>query len=186
MESFSHCAIKGSFIKLTFTASWSKSVTVYTPRTGARLQNNQNFAIDCHAEHLHFGFEGFFTAHSSSQGSVDNFKISVCCPSERVVCLIERRVTIKWLKNYRDQHQVSVLERCPSYNGVREERVDCIPLGGEGLGGICKWVCHEPYESWVSSLNLSDFPPENALVNSYGRYSDKPYSHKALEHVACF
>ena len=32
---------------------------------------------------------------------------------------------------------MSILERCPSYNGVREERVDCIPLGGEGLGGIC-------------------------------------------------
>ena len=156
MESFSHCAIKGSFIKLTFTASWSKSVTVYTSRTGARLQNNQNFAIYCHAEHLHFGFEGFFTAHSSSQGSVDNFKISVCCPSERVVCLIERRVTIKWLKNYRDQHQVSVLERCPSYNGVREERVDCIPLGGEGLGGICNEsvMSHMSHESvvWISRI----------------------------------
>ena len=94
MESFSHRAIKGSFIKLTFTASWSKSVTVYTLRTGARLQNNQNFAIYRHVEHLHFGLEGFFTAYSSSQESVDNFK-SVCCPSERVVRLIETGVTIK-------------------------------------------------------------------------------------------
>ena len=84
MESFSHCAIKGSFIKLTFTALWSKSITVYTPRTGARPQNNQNFAIYCHVEHLHFGFEGVFTAFSSSQESADNFK-SVCCPSERIV-----------------------------------------------------------------------------------------------------
>ena len=94
MESFSHCAIKGSFIKLMFTASWTKSVTVYTPQTGTRLQYNQNFAIYCHVEHLHFGFVGFFTAYSSFQGSVDNFK-SVCCPSESAVRLIKRRVTIK-------------------------------------------------------------------------------------------
>ena len=31
------------------------------------------------------------------------------------VRLIENIVTVKWLKNGRDQHQVSILEKCPSY-----------------------------------------------------------------------
>ena len=46
--------------------------------------------------------------------SVDNFK-SVCCLSYRSVHLIESIVTVKWLENSRNQHQVSVLERCQSY-----------------------------------------------------------------------
>ena len=36
------------------------------------------------------------------------------------VCLIESIVIVKWLKNGRDQHQVSILKRCPL-----RERVDC-------------------------------------------------------------
>ena len=45
--------------KQMFTASWSKSVTVYTQQTGARLQNIP-FAIYCHVEDQHFRFEVFF------------------------------------------------------------------------------------------------------------------------------
>ena len=77
-------------------ALWFKSVTVQyiVHELEQDYKISQNFAIYCHVEHLHFGFEGFFTAYSSSQESVDNFK-SVCCPSERAVRLIERRITIK-------------------------------------------------------------------------------------------
>ena len=44
--------------------------------------------------------------------SVDGFN-SVCCLSYRGVRLIESIATVKRLKNGRDQHQVSVLERHP-------------------------------------------------------------------------
>ena len=40
-------------------ALWSKSVTVYTQRTEARLQNI-HFTIYCHVEYQHFPFEVFF------------------------------------------------------------------------------------------------------------------------------
>ena len=40
--------------------------------------------------------------------SVNGFK-SVCRPSQGSVRLIESIVTVKWLKNGRDQHQVSIL-----------------------------------------------------------------------------
>ena len=93
MESFSHCANKRPFIKQTFTASWPESIIVYSLQTGARLQDNKHFAIYCHVERLHFRFEVFFPAYSSSQVSVDSLK----CPlSVRCVCLIESLVTVKW------------------------------------------------------------------------------------------
>ena len=93
MKSFSHCANKRSFIKQTFTASWPESIRVYSLQTGARLQDNNNFAIYCHVERLHFRFEVFFPAYSSSQVSVDSLK----CPlSVRCVCLLESIVTVKW------------------------------------------------------------------------------------------
>ena len=49
------------YYKQTFTAAWSKSVTIYNLRTGAGLQNIKNFAIYCHVEHLPFRYDVFFT-----------------------------------------------------------------------------------------------------------------------------
>ena len=47
--------------KRTFTALWSKSLTVYNIQAEERLQNIKKFAIYCHAEHLNFRFEVYFT-----------------------------------------------------------------------------------------------------------------------------
>ena len=54
--------------------------------------------------------------------SAESFK-SVCCRFYRGVHLIESIVTVKWLKNGRDQHQVSIVKRCPKEVFIK--RVDC-------------------------------------------------------------
>ena len=63
------------------------------------LKKNKNLRFPSHKKECRF----------------DSFK-SVCCSSYRGVHLIESMlVTVKWLQNGRNQHQVSVLERCQSY-----------------------------------------------------------------------
>ena len=41
------------------------------------------------------------------------------CPSWRGLRLIRGLVTVKWLKEGRNQKKVSILKRCLSYRGVR-------------------------------------------------------------------
>ena len=74
--------------KQTFTVSWSKSVTVSTLRTGARLENIKHFAIYFHVEQQHFYFEVLFTQY------IRHFTI------------------VRWRFQ---KYPLSVLERWPSY-----------------------------------------------------------------------
>ena len=53
----------------------------------------------------------------STLSKTDTFGTGSKCPSWRGVRLIESQ--IKGVKKGRDQLQVSVLQRCPSYRGVR-------------------------------------------------------------------
>ena len=101
--------------KQTFTVSWSKSVTVSTLRTGARLENIKHFAIYFHVEQQHFCFEVLFTQY------IGHFTIVRWRFQKYPLSVLERWPSYREY-NYRkmtekggDLHQVSVLERCPSY-----------------------------------------------------------------------
>ena len=103
VELFSLCNQTFIASKQMFKALWSKSVLVYTLRTGARLQY-QTFCILLSSTAPKFPFWGIFCyiKHLPIICLLMGFK-SVHCLSYRVVsaCVIESVVTVKWLKNTR-------------------------------------------------------------------------------------
>ena len=69
---------------------------------------------------ISFDYKHFPTRNiciQSTFSKTDTFGTGTKCPSQRDVCLIKSQ--IKGISKSRDQLQVSVLQRCPSYRGVR-------------------------------------------------------------------
>ena len=103
MELFFHCAIKRSLKANVHDFAVSKSVTVYTLRTEARIQNLKHFVCKKKKNSI----LSYFSKHKALPDCLLTvLKVSV-------VRLIESIVTVKWLKNSSDKNQVSVLQRCP-------------------------------------------------------------------------
>ena len=97
--------------------------------------------ICCYIQHLRFCFEVFFYKKSTFQVPVDGFKVSVAC-------LVESLVTVTWLKNSRDQHHVSVLQKCPLIQFSCETA-----------------ICIKHFEFWQIEIKAFDF----FLFRSVGR-----------------